>query len=285
VKRRLFACLLLASLALAVSIQPARTASDGWQTVTPGIDYHQFLANGPNDVFVARMDRSNPDLTLETMSAYGKMSGGRERISSMAQRYDEAINYWGENWGNRSKVVVAINGDFELPDLAIPARGQVISGWYARRFADKENGSGFVWTLDRQAFVGECISHPVNRQVAMAADSTPLLIQGINVARGDNQLILYTPQYDVTTRTAGGVEVLIELPTPAMILPNPANVTGIVKQVRSQGSTPIPFDHVVLSGSGDMAQKLKNHVFEGEAIRISQELRHFPRRLHHPIPN
>jgi hypothetical protein len=275
-KRRALPSVILLALCLAVSFQPAQTATEGWLMITPGIDYQQFLAAGPNDVFVARMDRSNPDLTIESMSAFGKLSGGREKISRMAERSNGAINYWGEVWGNRNRVIVAINGDFELPDLAVPARGQVTSGWYSRRFADKQNGSGFVWTLDRQAFIGECISHPVARQAITLPDGTPIEFQGINRDRGEEELILYTPQYDATTRTTGGgVEVLVEMITPSLIMPKPTYSAGIARQVINGGSTPIPFDHVVLSGSGKYANQLRNYVTTGAEIRISQELRHF----------
>src|SRR5512147_1881552 len=138
---RLHVALSLVILALisGLSIQPAQTA-DGWEPVAAGIDYQQFHVNGPNNVYVARMDRSNPNVTLESMTAYGRLSGGRETISSMARRSDQAINYWGGAWGARNKVVVAINGDFENSTLVVPTRGQFLSGWYSKRFSDKQNG-------------------------------------------------------------------------------------------------------------------------------------------------
>ena len=53
---------------------------------------------------------------------------------------------------------------------------------------------------------------------------------GINIARGANQLILYTPQYDNNTLTdATGFEVLVEMPPPLVILTPPYTVTGTIK--------------------------------------------------------
>ena len=97
---------------------------------------------------------------------------------------------------------------------------------------------------------------------------------GINESPGDNELILFTPQYDEDTGTDNTVsEVLVELSRPALIIPTPNMVTGIVKEIRQNaGSTPIPFDHVVLSARGTAATTLLNYADLGDTIGISQEI-------------
>ena len=278
-----------------------------WAPVAEGIDFREFNLPDPNNVFVARMDRSNLNLTIESSIAQGRLSGGAETVSGMAQRYDQALNSWLlddfnpeqlqfplSSVGNRNKVVVAINGDYTFKDQdgnvipGVPERGQVNSSWYAKRFSDLHSGSGFVWKLDRSAFIGECIVHPyppkdnpyINRKqiVTFLKTGVNQLFHGINIPRGDDDLIIYTPQYDKTTLTDGtGIEVLVELSESFLIRPEPLMITGVIRGIYDgDGSTSIPFDHVVLSASGAARDELlDNQIMVGDEIGISQEIRHY----------
>src|SRR4030043_1010452 len=67
----------------------------GWDLVAPGIEYQKYQLPDPNNVFVVRMDRTNLGVTLESSIAQGKLSQGRETVSGMYARYDQALNYWG----------------------------------------------------------------------------------------------------------------------------------------------------------------------------------------------
>jgi hypothetical protein len=257
----------------------ARGDTDGWEVVAPGVEYQQFKAAGPNDVFVARMDRSNPHVTIETSIAQGRLSKGRETVKGMYHRSNGTLTYWGEQWGGWNRVAVAINGYYFDPETGVPWRGQVQSGWYARRFDDNHNGSGFVWSLDGTAFIGGCVKHPSAAQLIYhPASDREQKFQGINIARGEDELILYTPQYDSSTGTdGGGLEIRVELTRPMLIVPGPAKVTGTVREVRDRkGDTPLRYDEVVLSASGFLAQKLRDfNILEGDEIWISQEVAHY----------
>ena len=284
-KTRLSLVLLLVALLLAPLNLAARGADLPWEPVVPGIDYVELhLTNPKNNAYVARMDRSNSSVTLESAIGQGHLWSGTESVSGMAARYDDALNNWGAAWGSRNKVVAAINGYFFDGSTGMPWRGQVQSGWYAKRFDDGENGSGFGWKLDRSAFIGGCVGHPADKQrVTFQDGSTYMTISGINTDRGDDQLIIYTPQYDRDTHTAdtpeggkppdlsGSVEVLVELSRPMLISPVTDNTIGVIREIRpEQGSTPIPFDHVVLSASGDAGAALFSNARVGEQIGISQ---------------
>src|SRR4030066_309267 len=83
-----------------------------WQTIVSGIQYRLFILPGPYNVYVARLDRKNLQVTIESSIAQGRVSGGLETVRAMAERYEESISYWGEQWGGRNQVVVAINGFF-----------------------------------------------------------------------------------------------------------------------------------------------------------------------------
>ncbi|GAB4577936.1 MAG: hypothetical protein Fur0022_06680 [Anaerolineales bacterium] len=281
----------------------------GWTLVAPGIEYQKFSFDGSNDlgindVYVARMARSNPNVTIDSMIAQGRLSGGTEPTSGMAERYEDTINYWGQTWGKRNDVIVAINGYYfgeptEPP--GVPWRGQIHSGWYAKRHDDNENGSGFAWQLDGDAFIGECVYHQPSEQIVSFTGTTTstVKIDDINTAREDDQLILYTPQYDLNTPdTSDGVEILVEMTRPTLILPpsfsllpdlsfpledwlfpqprDPeAEALGYVRAIRDgQGATIIPFDHIVLSATGIKRTKLLENLEIGDEIGISQALNH-----------
>lgn len=270
--------------------------TNGWEMVATGIDYQEFFLPGdPNHVFVTRMDRNNPQVTLESSIGLGRLSGGVETVSNMFRRYDQALSYWGETtiphdngaWGGRNQAVVAINGYFYDPATGIPWRGQVHSGWYAKRFDDLQNGSGFAWTLERDAFIGECIKHVDDKQVVKFFHTGKTInIDGINVARGAEQLILYTPQYDANTLTdSTGVEVVVEMDRPTLILPLPNSVTGTIRQIRKYaGATPLPFDTVVLSGKGQPATRLINNARVGDQVGISQEIKSYNYKCQDILP-
>jgi len=251
-----------------------------WQAVAPGIDYVQLnLQNPINNVFISRMDRSVLSVTLDTGVGSGALARGLEPVSQMAARYDQAINYWGQapytpTWGSRNDVVVAINGSYYSFTTTLIQSGMVQSGWYVKRFDDLGGGSGFAWKLNRSAFIGECVMHRPEKQLVTYADDVTQPFKGINVKRPDDALIVYTPQYDENTRTdATGAEVLVELSRPLLIIPTPGMVTGTVRAIYpDMGSTPIPFDSVVLSAHGDARDTMLAHVQVGDVVGISQEI-------------
>jgi hypothetical protein len=251
----------------------------GWEQIVPGIEYQEFQLPDPNNVYVARMDRTNPGVILESMIAQGKLSEGRETVSDMYARYDEAINYWGGSanpptWGMRNQAVVAINGFYFDWNSGVPVGGQVQSGWYAKRFDDLGGGSGFAWKLDRSAFIGECVYHRPEKQLITYHTGITQQITHVNTQRDADELILFTPQYNSHTGTdTSGVEVLVEMTRPTMILPAPAYALGIVRQIRDGGGDSlIPFNSIVLSASGTAAQTLLENVHIGDEIHISQEI-------------
>ncbi|HNB54239.1 MAG TPA: hypothetical protein PK530_19985, partial [Anaerolineales bacterium] len=310
----LFSCVALLGIFFFLSQSVHALETEGWQTVAPGIEYQKFyfpVSNpdnlGPNYVYVARMDRANPTVTIDSMISNGNLANTTQRTSNMAAGYEQTLNFWGQTWGNRTDVVAAINGYYfgePIEPPGVPWRGQINSGWYAKRFDDNENGSGFVWKLDRTAFIGECVYHQPSEQIVSFAGTTTstVKIDDINAPRGEDQLILFTPQYDSHTMTDdGGVEILVEMTRPTLILPPSLNLLptglpqafeswlnpdlpprnpeseaiGYVRAIRNgQGDTLIPFDHIVLSATGIKRDKLLENLEVGEEIGISQAVNH-----------
>jgi hypothetical protein len=273
--------LTLISLLLTASVVAASPEGDPtWETIAQGIEYAEFRLNDPNNVFVVRMDRENPNLTLESTIANGKLAEGRETVSAMYSRYDQALNFWGGrsspyDWGMRNQAVVAINGSYFDWGSGIPQGGQVQAGWYAKRFDNLGGRTGFAWKLDRSAFIGQCVFHRPDKQlIVYPGTGNSQQVTNINTLRGANQLILYTPQYNTRTGTSdSGVEVVVELTRPTMDLPTPANASGFVRQINiNKGNSLIPFNSIVLSASGDQADILLANIQVGSEVQVSQEI-------------
>ena len=103
---------LVAWASITILLVAAGGVSAQWAPVGAGIEYREFSISGPNKLFVTRMDRSNTNAYIESSIGQGRLSGGTEIVRSQADRYDDAIGFWGENWGTRNDVVVAINGSY-----------------------------------------------------------------------------------------------------------------------------------------------------------------------------
>jgi hypothetical protein len=306
-RRIAIACLVLFLIGQTLPQKTAYSGNDGWIPAVEGIsgvDYRFFELfidpRGPTKVHVARMDRSNQDLTLESALATGKLASGAESVSAMANRYDQSLSNWGTEVGGRSRVLVAINGSYVEPTYA-PQSGHVQGGWYTKRFTDWNGSSGFVWKNDRSAFVGECTYHFSDRQtVKMPEIEVEMYFDGINTARRridpatekpqTDRFIVYTHHYDVRTPNYDlsiddpydWVEVVVELAKPLELTPASEPVTGYIRDIRDQKSrTTILFDHIVLSAHGTSRSELITNIelFNLEEgieveINLSQELQH-----------
>lgn len=258
-----------------------------WVTVGEGVSYQQFTLSDPNNVYVARMDRADPNVFLESSIGTGELVGGRETVSGMAQRYDEALNHWNNTWGGRNHVVVAINGDYFEPSSGYPQNGMLQSGWYIKRYNDHEGWSGFAWLNDRSAFIGQCIvNDPSQQYVTFANSDKAQPIDALNAPRKDGKLVLYTPQYASSTLTdSSGSEVVVELTSPLALNYAPDRITGRVTAIRSNaGSTLIPYDSIVLSGQGKTGEDLIANVQIGDEIGITQQIGSFGGDCKTPIP-
>src|SRR3970040_850994 len=154
-KFRIAAIFLLWSLALLRPAGVALSAAE-WAPVGEGIEYQQFTLPGPNQAYVARMDRSREDRIVDSLLAQGNLFEGTEAVSGMARRYDGSVVPWAGSWDTLGRVSVAINGIFYDPETGIPETGMIQSGWYIKRFDDLGGGSGFPWESDGSAFVGCC---------------------------------------------------------------------------------------------------------------------------------
>ena len=240
--------------------------AQSWEKCASGISYCEFRLEGPNRVFVARADRSDKNWVIETCIAQGKLRSGLETVSGMARRYHRSVNFD----GNQYNVHVAINGDYFDAKTQQPPGGQITDGWLVKRFANFSGGSGFIWCQDRSCFPGGNVTNRKSLQSIAFEDATSLRISNINTARGKDKVILYTPHFDRDTHTDNsGVEVLVVLDRRLSLVPKNEAIAGRIVSVRpGAGSTPIPFDHVVISGHGSGAEILQKRAQPGRTLHI-----------------
>lgn len=282
--------LLITLLALSMPVRPARaeqpTPPTGeWAFIRWGIDWQKFKLTSPRniEIFIARMHRSELSATVETAIAQGTIAQGRETPSGMAARYNGAINYWNQVWGNRNDVAVAINGYFfdRAGGTGIPWSGVVHSGWYAKRFTDNVGDAGFAWTHEREAFIGSCVYHTGNKNEVLFENAGTFApnIGNVNLARSSEEFILYTPQFDSDTNTDGSaLELLVEMTTPSQIMPKPAGAVGYIRRInKTTGSTPLYADYVVLSFWGAIRASVETRInggqiSVGDKVTIFQEI-------------
>lgn len=241
-----------------------------WADVAPGISYRQMDLPGPVKVFITRADRSQNTWTIDSMTSKGTVKGGFETVPDMVRRYDDSVT-WD---GRRYEVKAAINGEFYDGRTGYSFGGQVISGWYVKRFTDDGGMSAFFWTSDRRCAIGGDVHNGPRLQQVIFADKGEMNINALNKQRGKDELALYTSHWDSTTGTDNdGVEVLIRMAEPIAVNPKaPGNRGIIVKVAEDTGSTPIPFDCVVLSATGTAAPRLLQHAKVGSAVHFRMRL-------------
>jgi hypothetical protein len=268
---------IFSSQALPLLSGSALAQTNGWVFKAPGIDYQWFRLPDPNNVFVSRMERDNPNVTLEGMLANSYLYNGRATVRDMFSDYDGTLGYWGKQWGMRMDAVVGINGFFTVSESDPTLRsGQVQSGWYAKRFDKCHTITGFAWTQSGEAFIAGGVDHIANKQFVTFLDQAEVTqkFHGVNRPRGNDEIVLYTSHYGASTRTdAEGVEVLVEMKQPTGILPAHVAAEGVIRQVRNNaGDTAIPFDHIVLSAVGATEASLLGKSVVGQRVTISQEI-------------
>lgn len=273
----LYACLFIFSN---IEMRQPIGANVQWEQISEGIAYREYYLPDPNHVYVTRMERSNLQTSFETSIANGALGNGLESLSGQVERYDGSLAYWDGAWGGTYRVVAAINGGFFDTNTGTLLNGLVQSGWYARRFEDRQTVGGFAWRFDRQALITECVVQPPGKQRVVLLDTNQSIIfDGINVKRGSDQLVLYTPQVGSQTPTAEedlrGIEILVQIAQPLTPLADSEPIVGTVQSVQNDlGGMSLPFDHIALSATGEKAELMQGKFPPGTSIGVEFEIRH-----------
>jgi hypothetical protein len=243
-------------LALSVSL-PALASTNETIKPGPGFRYtNEVVEDMPWSIHIIEVERGRRDFEFCTTLGKGDVIGMgtvAEQVKSVPRQYGQPL--------------AAINGDF-----------------YERK--EKEEGR----PRDLQIRFGEVVSSPAGHDCFwIAPDGTPHMTNvysrfrviwangtttpiGLNQVREDDSAVLYTSVYGVSTRTAGGVELVLERGTNSVWLPLKAGreYAGRVREVRSAGNTTLAPEIMVLSLGPSLAAQVPS-VQSGATVRIVTE--------------
>lgn len=195
-----------------------------------------------------------PSVELKTVKANNALMG-YETTQEMMRTYQEAIN-------ETKKVVAAINGDFYKAG-GVPVHSQLIDGEILKMPVQRD-----ALAMDDQQhfYLG---SFRYFGQLEILKPSIMLEIDGVNMAREADQLIVYNSYYgDSTNTNSYGYEVLLEqLEHRPINRPELFRVVELAEYERGF----IPDGHVVLSAHGEKVSHLKV-LAEGDSVRITHGL-------------
>lgn len=218
--------------------------------VGPGVVHKKIVApTVPWILNVLEIDVTNDFLSIESVKARDKLVG-METTSSMAARK----NYSGH------LVVGAINGDFYDMGSGIPIGTQVINGEMLKNPCE---GPIVGFDINNYPFIS-----PVsfNGQVLLEGDS-PLSINGVNVSRGTDYLVLYNSFFGSSTQTnEWGTEIILR-PINDWIVND--TIVCLVDSIEvGQGDISIPKGKAVLSGHGINSEPLQRNFNKDDTVKL-----------------
>jgi hypothetical protein len=210
----------------------------------------------PWSIHVIKVDRSRQDLEFCTTLGKGDTIGMgtvSEQIKGLPRTHGEPL--------------AAINGDF---------------------YEKKEKHEGRP--RDLQIRFGEVVSSPAGHTCFwIAPDGTPQMTNvysrfrivwasgkttpvGLNQVREDDIAVLYTSVFGASTRTSGGVELVLDRGTNSDWLPLQVGrqYVGQVREVRREGNAPLSPGTMVVSLGPKLAERLPA-VQPGAVVRIFTE--------------
>lgn len=215
-----------------------------YSKVGPGTHYtamHYYTSTVKLRTFYLEIDATNPYISFEAV--HGKDSLiTTERISSMAQRKSiPGKNYFG-----------GANADFFATsgNVGYPVHGSVVEGQMGRT----PNNTAHL------AFSGKdvLIDNMKHAGSKLTFNGNSYTINGINVDRGENKLVLYNTLRGNYTRTNDyGVEVLVNLSTDDSWIINKKLKATVASISDGKGNTKVAPLQAVLSGHGTAADNLR----------------------------
>jgi phosphodiester glycosidase len=216
---------------------------------------HEQLPQGPWSVHVVRIDRSNPNVQLDTTLARGNAFG----LAVLTEHIKTVPRETGTP-------LAAINGDY---------------------FRDKRTYIGDPKGL--QIMRGELVSAPgewsclwIDGAGNPHAEKLASLLQvtwpngivtpfGLNEERANNSAVLYTSAVGPSTRTSGGTELILESDGPWLPLRAGIAFNARVRSVREGGNAPLSADAMILSLGRQLVSRLPKLV-PGMTLKLSTAL-------------
>lgn len=261
----------VSTFALLALLPVARVLADDPQSfrcLLPGLDYrHDTRPCGPLSIHVLRIDRRNRLWELHTDLGQGTVYG-LEPLDEIAKRTSISLG---------REALAAINGDFFLikpgPYQGDPRGVQIVNG----ELVSAPTGNSFWITPEGEPRIG-----PVQSKLKVIwpdGKSTPV---GLNEARSDNALVLYTPRLGIRpgehpaappeTHTCGGRELILGQSEgqPSFVIEVGKTYRTTVRQVREAGNTPLSPQTAALSIGRKQAANLPS-LTPGDQLQLIVE--------------
>lgn len=214
------------------------------------VEFTVRRSSPPAVVHVARLEAGAP-FRLRVVKSRGRVEGPMPRTeatSAMCRRVD---------------CLVGVNGDF-FSRSGVPLGGVLAAGQPVRSATtslpqllidDRPVGLGSLplsgsLVRARRRFPDAPVPIDAWEDVAVG-------IAAVNVARGDDRIVLYTPRFGPRTGTGrGGAEMIVRFPDGPLRVGTPFAARALTLRTK-RGNAAIPADGAVLSGSGEGARALR----------------------------
>jgi hypothetical protein len=245
---------LVAALALLAAVPAVVRAGD---TPAPGGGYrivhrdtsvygaeHLRLVrdSGPAVVNVVRV-AAGSGLRVRALLSHDRIAGGSpayETTTSMCRR---------------AGCLFAVNADFANLATGEPVGAAVLNGQFVR--SPVPHHHQFMVDRRGRATVGNLIwSGRITDPGTLLRGPFSIGINGVNVSRQSDQVVLYTGHWAASTGTSGGVELIARVVDAGGPLPAGGSIGVELVELRGENS-PIPPWGVVLSGTGAGARGLR----------------------------
>jgi Phosphodiester glycosidase len=209
--------------------------------ITTGVQHQRLVRDEPPLVVNIARIASGAPVSLRAVLSNEQVAGQAprlERTSSMCTRVH---------------CLLALNGDFAAVGSDQPIGGFVTGGQLLRspspthhQLSVTEDGTLRAGSLEWSGKL-------------MPTDLQPIVLNGVNTAVAENQVVLYTPAFGASTQTSGpGASLVLRNVEPAGALR--LNQTTMVELLSFQADgadRPIPADGAVLAGRGEGADALR----------------------------
>lgn len=211
--------------------------------VEPGIEYiHHRVGDAPWSIHAVKVARSDARFGLVSMLAQGHIYG----LASVSEQV-ASLPF------TEGRPLAAVNGDFFVIQTG-PYQGDP-SGLHVTRgeLVSAPTGTSFWIDPARQPHIGR-----VTSQFRATGPGGLDIAFGLNQQRGDKAAVLYTPAVGESTRTTGGLELVLARSRDSSWLPlRPGSrCRASVTAVRTDGDTPLTPQGMVLSIGPAMASTL-----------------------------
>lgn len=229
---------------LCCSLSPAAgSEAAALPRVAPGLEYvHHRIGDGPWSIHVLKVRRSGGTFQLHSALAQDTVYG----LASVG----EQVAGLGAGGG---RPVAAVNGDF-FRIRSGPYQGDPLGLHIARgELISSPTGSSFWIDGEGRPHIGEVMAK--FRAVGPGGLDLPF---GVNQERADDAAVLYTPTMGPSTRTRGGLEIVLRRDGEGDWLPLRAGrpYRARIAAIRREGDTKLDPGFMILSVGPERAAEL-----------------------------